>query len=312
MRSAWPFSRSASKRVGVVAGTRNVTHQRQRTRGDGATFEARKRQRRFLQAIGAGQRRAHRHRAGARPIELDQSGRRDALDQSARVTGAQTEEVLLDAGYFDDGVIAATLERGVSMLCPDGQTPGMAKEGKVFPKSTFVYDACTDTYRCPAGQILILLKRRGPTEKTRAHGVYGGAACGDCPRRKHCTSRTERLIERYPEDTQRDALRQVMQQPQVDAVFGKRKAMVEPVFSHLRGQQGLSRFRRSGLQAVKREFALHVMAYNLSRAVALLRAFSRLMIASNLLLDGPRAIFKSLRNFMRNLRIEDRAIPALM
>jgi hypothetical protein len=26
------------------------------------------------------------------------------------------------------------------MLCPDGQAPGVAKEGKVFPKSTFVFD----------------------------------------------------------------------------------------------------------------------------------------------------------------------------
>lgn len=48
--------------------------------------------------------------------------------------------------------------------------------------------------------------------------------------------------------------------------------MVEPVFSHLRGQQGLNRFRRQGLKQVKSEFALHIMAYNLSRAVALLRA----------------------------------------
>lgn len=45
--------------------------------------------------------------------------------------------------------------------------------------------------------------------------------------------------------------------------------MVEPVFSALRQQQGLSRFRRRGLGGVKREFALHVLAYNMARAVAL-------------------------------------------
>src|SRR6516165_5048052 len=38
------------------------------------------------------------------------------LDQSARVTGMQAEEVLLDAGYFDDEVIEATLARDVSLL----------------------------------------------------------------------------------------------------------------------------------------------------------------------------------------------------
>lgn len=43
------------------------------------------------------------------------------LDQSARVTGMQAEEVLLDAGYFDDEVIEAKLARDVSPLCPQGQ-----------------------------------------------------------------------------------------------------------------------------------------------------------------------------------------------
>lgn len=51
--------------------------------------------------------------------------------------------------------------------------------------------------------------------------------------------------------------------------FRQRKAMVEPVFSALRQQQGLSRFRRRGLAGVKREFSLHALAYNLARAVAL-------------------------------------------
>ena len=37
----------------------------------------------------------------------------------------------------------------------------------------------------------------------------------------------------------------------------------------LRQQQGLSRFRRRGLAGVQREFALHVLVYNLGRAVVL-------------------------------------------
>lgn len=196
------------------------------------------------------------------------------LDQSARVTGAQAEELLLDAGYFDDGVIAATLERDVGLLCPDGQAPGVSKNSKVFPKASFQYDAATDTYRCPAGQTLIFLKHYDATPKKRAHALYGTKACGDCPLRPKCTTTAKRRIQRYPEDTQRDALRLVMQQDRIRHIFSQRKAMVEPVFSHLRGQQGLTRFRRTGLHAVKREFALHVIAYNLARAVALARAFS--------------------------------------
>jgi hypothetical protein len=125
----------------------------------------------------------------------------------------------------------------------------------------------------------MLLKTNAATSKTRAFGLYGSAACGDCASRANCTKTAQRRIKRHPEDLQRDALRQVMQQRQVRSIFCQRKAMVEPVFSHLRGQQGLSRFRRSGLRAVQREFALHVMAYNLSRAIALLRALSIALFA---------------------------------
>ena len=62
--------------------------------------------------------------------------------------------------------------------------------------------------------------------------------------------------------------------------------MVEPVFSVLGQLQGLKRFRRRGLAGARLEFALHVMAYNLSRVVALgvlefiWRQFTRVMIES--------------------------------
>lgn len=194
------------------------------------------------------------------------------LDQNARVVEEQAEELLLDAGYFDDGVIAATLARDVSLLCPDGQTPGTGKAGKVFPKSRFHYDSFSDTYHCPEGAVLHLVKKNAATANTREHQLYATDACKNCANRSACTTTAKRRIKRFPEDEQRDALRLVMQQKKVRAVFTKRQAMVEPVFSHLRGQQGLHRFRRRGLRAVKREFALHVLAYNLARAVALLRA----------------------------------------
>jgi IS5 family transposase len=115
--------------------------------------------------------------------------------------------------------------------------------------------------------------------------VYRAATCGDCHLRASCTKAAqERRIKRRPEDAQRAARRLVMQHPQARRIFGQRKTIVEPVFSNLRSQQGLNRFRCSGLQAVRREFALHVLAHNLPRAVALSKAYlpfcMRLYVAS--------------------------------
>ncbi|WP_182915880.1 IS1182 family transposase [Massilia cavernae] len=215
------------------------------------------------------------------------------LDQSARVTGEDVRELLLDAGYFDDEVIDATLTRDISLLCPEGQWPAKTKEEGLYHKSAFTYDAHTDTYRCPAGQTLVLISKCGETPRTRAVSVYAASSCTACRLRANCTKAAQgRRIKRYPEDEQRDALRLVMQHRQARYIFSQRKAIVEPVFSSLRGQQGLDRFRRRGLQAVKREFALHVMAYNLSRAVALLRALFFYFYAVPYALRGAHTFFR--------------------
>lgn len=197
------------------------------------------------------------------------------LEQSLRLLGHNPAEVLFDAGYFDDGVIAATLNRDISLLCPDGQTPGVPKKGTVFAKAQFEYQPTDDTYRCPAGQTLTFVKAYAPTKTKHAQRLYQTSACGQCSQKSDCTSLDLRKITRLAQDEQRDALREVMRHPQAQAIFRQRKAMVEPVFSRLRGQQKLQRFRRRGKAAATREFALHALAHNLSRAVALLRAIYR-------------------------------------
>lgn len=218
------------------------------------------------------------------------------LDQSERVVRGKPEEVLFDAGYFDDSVITATLERDISLLCPDGQLPGKLKQGNVFPKAQFEFDESTERYRCPAGRTLIFMKSFEATRTKPARRQYGTTACGECAIRADCTTQKRRHILRNANDEKRDALRHVMRQPQVRRVFAQRKAMVEPVFSHLRGKQGLNRFRRRGLAAVAGEFALHALAHNLARAVALLgpdfgliSAFMYLFHALQLLLRLPMA-----------------------
>ncbi|WP_415767937.1 transposase [Paraburkholderia sp. J69-1] len=92
-------------------------------------------------------------------------------------------------------------------------------------------------------------------------------------------------------DEQREALRVVTPHPQARRIVSQRKAIVEPVFGGLRGRQGLNRFRRRGLAALRREFALHIMAHNLSRAVALQRAllaFQCATLRARLLARLPR------------------------
>ncbi|MGP5144678.1 transposase, partial [Vreelandella alkaliphila] len=193
----------------------------------------------------------------------------ELIDQSERVEPKIPRELLLDAGYFDDSVINATLARDVSLLCPPRPSTTDKAKG-LYHKNLFTYDAEQDVYYCPAGQRLQRISHINESVRSREQTVYACHACEDCPQRIACTRSVRgRRIKHYPEDEARLALQQIMTHPGAQAVLRQRKVMVEPVFSALRQQQGLSRFRRRGLAGVKREFSLHALAYNLARAVAL-------------------------------------------
>lgn len=194
----------------------------------------------------------------------------ELFDQSERVASVVEREILLDTGYFNDEVIEAALARDVSLLCPPKPSTLTSKANRLYHKNQFTYDAEQDVYSCPAGQHLQRISHIQKSARSREHWVYACDTCAACPQRTACTrSARGRRIKRYPEDEARLALQAVMTHPNAQAAFRQRKAMVEPVFSALRQQQGLSRFRRRGLAGVKREFALHALAYNLTRAVAL-------------------------------------------
>ena len=206
------------------------------------------------------------------------------LEQSQRVTGEPTKELLLDAGYHCDTVIEAALTRDISLLCPEGKRLGKPRQGKVFSKSQFRYVKEKDAYQCPAGQWL----RPGP-QGDKVYKMYRTPACKTCVIRDQCTqAKAGRRIRRLGGDEAKAALRQVMQHPKAQKQFAKRQGMVEPVFGQLKLVQGLTRFRRKGLAGVKREFALHVLAYNLSRAVL---ALNRLNVARSHYRRAIKGIF---------------------
>jgi transposase len=192
------------------------------------------------------------------------------LDQSESIIGKAIKEVLLDGGYCCDAVIDETLKRDIGLLCPEGKIAGEGKQSdKYYTKGCFRYDESSDHYRCPAGELLTVVSRYRGNDKTPGYIQYGTSACMTCTLKSRCTrSATGRKIKRYAGDARKEALRQVMGQPGAKQQYSKRQSWVEPVFSVLRGCQGLNRFRRRGLTGVKTEFALHILAYNLGRAVA--------------------------------------------
>lgn len=216
----------------------------------------------------------------------------ERLVEAARAHG-KVETVLADSGFNGAGTITVAAKRDIELLAPEGRTlPGETathkQSDKQIPKGEFRYEAASDSYRCPAGHSLHRLAA------CSEYAVYGGAPCADCPMRARCTKGAEgRQIKRYPCDAAKEAMRATLADPAGRARYNKRAGMVEPVFAHLKENQGLRRFRRRGLAKVRLELMLHLAAYNLSRAVALARAIGAL---SGGLLDAALRCLATVRS----------------
>lgn len=122
----------------------------------------------------------------------------DLIDQHQANTGMQADTVIADRQYGTADNFRKCRERGIRSHMADLQPAHRNKprcQG-IFSETSFQYQAETDTYRCPAGQIL----RRRKHHKTRLAWEYRAEprVCHSCALRDQCTrSKTARVIKRH-------------------------------------------------------------------------------------------------------------------
>lgn len=195
------------------------------------------------------------------------------LAQHTTIFGVAPPTVLMDAGFHHGPLLGELAQREIDVLCPSGQAMGSDDWEKTgyhgrFGKSQFRFDEARDAYQCPAGQWLTYADR-GTDTQGRAYRRYRTASCQQCGLRTQCTpSRDGRRVKRYAGDEYKDAMALVLQQPRARQLYRRRMGIGEPVHAELRERFGLRRFHRRGLTAVRGEFALSCIAFNLKKALA--------------------------------------------
>jgi transposase len=149
-----------------------------------------------------------------------------------------------------------------------------------YPKSMFRYDETTDTYRCPAGELL----RRYKRHRQKRVDFYWTGACESCPSKALCTGAKRRTIARtwFAAAAERAAAR-ARERPELMRL---RSASAEHPFGNLKAMMP-GGFSVRTLPKVRGEMALAVLTYNLKRTANILgttrltkelraaRAFSR-------------------------------------
>ena len=176
--------------------------------------------------------------------------------------GVNELEVVADRGYFKSEEILACEEIGITPMVPKSITSKANRKGR-FDRADFIYDAENNEYICPAGDRLIW--RFARVESRLLLNRYWSSNCQQCQLKSQCTPGEQRRISRWEHEEVLEAMQaRVDQSPDCMRI---RRETVEHPFGTLKSWMGHSHFLTKGLDRVRTEMSLHVLAYNMKRMI---------------------------------------------
>jgi hypothetical protein len=188
--------------------------------------------------------------------------------QAKQALGAQAMTAIADTGYMNGAQAAACEAKGITPVVPMQQTVNPQGE-KFYAKTQFTYDPATDTYRCPAAELLHRYKH----DRTKQTDYYCTHACAGCARKPYCTDSERRSIAR---SWFADAAERADQRAKHNrSLMRLRSATAEHPFGNLKAMMPGGFLLRT-MAKVKGEMALAVLTYNLKRTLSIL-GFEQLM-----------------------------------
>jgi transposase len=182
--------------------------------------------------------------------------------QTQEAMGVEKLTALADRGYFKGEEILECERAGITALVSKPRTSNNKAKGQ-FDKRDFRYIPADDEYRCPAGQRAIW--RMTTVERGQTLHRYWTSACPRCPIKAQCTTGPYRRIARWEHEEVLEAMQaRLDQMPQASRI---RRQTIEHVFGTLKAWMGATHFLTKTLPRVSTEMSLHVLAYNLKRAM---------------------------------------------
>ena len=163
------------------------------------------------------------------------------MDQHQQNTGCQIRTVVADHKYGTAENFVACHEQGVVTHLGDAQVKRGQVEG-IFPPERFTYQPASDTYICPAGQVL---RRRRYIRRQRVW-EYGAkkATCAGCQLRAQCTrSKVARVISRHEQAETLEMARAQAHSAAAKRDRRRRQYLAEGSFADAANNHGFKRAR---------------------------------------------------------------------
>ena len=186
-------------------------------------------------------------------------------DEARTAMGVDSVSVVADRGYYCSEELLKCERAQITAYIPKPLSSRHRANG-LYPREVFRYVREDDEYECPAG------KRLTRRTRTLQNGLilhrYWSTQCGECALKPRCTTGPERRVSRWEhEDVLEAAQVRLDKRPEVIRV---RRATVEHPFGTLKAWMGATHFLTKTLRKVSAEMSLHVLAYNMKRAIQIL------------------------------------------
>lgn len=154
------------------------------------------------------------------------------LEKHEATTGTKVETVVADSKYGTIDNFLACHDKGLKAHIPDlkGAALKRTKKRAIFTDDRFVYDSQTDTYRCPAGNLLkpkSLHMHRDSRDYAAPKKV-----CAACELREQCTkNKSGRTIKRHLRQDKLDTMRERSRSPEAKKDIRTRQHLMERSFA---------------------------------------------------------------------------------
>jgi transposase len=202
----------------------------------------------------------------------DSEALQPAIAGSAEKTGKAHEHTTADAGFGSIKNLEYLAEQNINALIPDRRLAveqlGLTAKGS-YDRSQFVYDALTDSYQCPAGNILNCCGM--VTVNGRASRRYANpSACRHCQQVKNCTKAKQRVLIRDEHEAVRERMREKLQQEVNQEIYKVRAHTAEAPYGCIKRNWKFTHVLRRGITKVALEVALLFSLHNILKLGAVL------------------------------------------
>ena len=188
--------------------------------------------------------------------------------------GEKPKQVVADGGYVSRNNIVEMESREVEFIGPLCDEAGKGKGthnrcgvSSEYYASQFVYDAATDTFRCPQGKTLSHVTEYECNLYVSHKYCASSADCKACPVRGQCcpgNQVTGRSVQRTEESPQVVAFREKMKTEAAREIYGQRSEVAETPNLWIKEKFGLRQFRVRGLRKAGIETLWACLTYNIT------------------------------------------------